>query len=515
MVLVYPPYHFKPPLHYLPYVRPTLVLAHLYAVLEAAGVDCLEAIDLDLEFDDYGQSLNYYLEKAVKRVERSRPDIVCLSCKVAQFPFAGLFTRRYKLKHPDTKVVMGGWMPTLAPETVLRISGCDAIIRGEGERSLPTLIKRMGDPEWPIEGISYMVLGQERVVHNPNSKALTREELDSLPLPRYDVLPAMQRYQPSYRKRCFSVEASRGCPNHQCIFCWNSTKNCDTSWRAKSPSRVVKEIRQLADKYGAQVIFFTDDNFGAELTWLKEFTSIMTEEFKPGDIQYSASMRVDSIDMDMVGDLYRSGLRTVFHGIESGSPRCWEMLGKNFDPKITRQYIVDAVKKEAESRILPKCSFMVGFPNETEEDLDETMSLCRELASVGSVFSLQILAPNEGTMLFEDHRDIIESFDLYREFGESENLSTELRAVFGERLNEFFDYLPDNRFVKPSIPLDRFKEKYSDMIDMASHANELNMFKIQHSSIQATHYNARHGEVKNQTGSRLVNTVRRLLRSLT
>jgi len=467
VALVYPPYHFMPLIW--PYSRPTLVLAHLYAVLEDAEIGRIEAIDLDLEFDHCRKNVDHFLEEAIERVERLRPEVVCLSCKAAQFPFSALFSRNYKLMHPDIKIIMGGWMPTLAPETVLRLSGCDAVIRGEGERSLPELIKKIDERTWSIEGVSYIQSGEGRAVHNPNSKPLSREELDRLPLPRYDVLPPLRRYQPHARKRCFSVEASRGCPNHQCIFCWNSTKNCDTSWRARSPRRVVREVRHLVDEYEAQLIPFTDDNFGADPSWLREFASLMKAEFSPGEVEYAVSTRLDAIDPGMLKDLHRSGLRTAFHGVESGSPRCWKILGKNLDPKITRQYILDLVRKEVENGIVPICSFIAGFPNETEEDLEETLSLCRELVDIGSLFSLQILAPNEGTALFQNYRDLIEPCDLYREFGESENLSPELRTVFGKRLDEFSAFLPDYRWVKPSIPLDRFKEKFAIMVDTVSH----------------------------------------------
>jgi len=508
VALVYPPYHFRAPTW--PYSRPTLILAHLYAVLESSGIDSIEAVDLDLEFDHCEENVDRFLAEAIERVEGSNPDVVCLSCKAAQFPFSALFSRRYKLLHPDVKIVMGGWMPTLAPETVLQLSGCDAVIRGEAERSLPELIRRIREEGWSIEGVSYISPGEHKVIHNPNSLPLSREELDNLPLPRYDVLPPFQRYQPGFERRCFSAEASRGCPNHRCIFCWNSTKNCDTSWRAKSPARVVREVRYLVDKYRARVIFFTDDNFGADPSWLREFVSLMKAEFELGEVEYVASMRVDTIDTNMLRDLHRSGLRTAFHGIESGSPRCWETLGKNFDPKITRQYIVDLARKEVENGILPKCSFIVGFPNETEEDLNETLSLCEELANFGSAFSLQILGPNEGTALFEQYRHLIEPCDLYREFGESENLGPELRTVFGERLDEFSPFLSDYRWVKPSMPLDRFKEKFSLMVDTVSLIRSIGP-RLRRPAIP---YDADDAKVRG-VGGQCVNIFKRLLKKLT
>ena len=509
MALVYPPYHFKPPVW--PFSRPTLVLAHLYAILEEAGLGAIDAIDLDLEFDDCDKNVDHYLARAESLVAKTAPDVVCLSCKVAQFPFSALLVRRYKLSHPAVKIVMGGWMPTLAPETTLRLSQCDAVIRGEGERSLPKLICEIDHDEWDIDGVSYPdPRMQGDFVHNPNAEALTPAELDELPLPRYDVLPPLERYQPGRVKPCFSVQASRGCTNHSCIFCWNSTKNCDTSWRAKTPIRVVEEIRHLVDTYGAQVIFFADDSFGAEEDWLKNFITEMKNVFTPGEVEYVASMRVDSVNKAMLRGLYESGMRTIFHGIESGSPRCWTTLEKNLKPHITPQYIVKLIEWETENRISPVCSFIVSFPGETAEDLDQTIALCEELANRGSLFSLQILAPNEGTALSDSttYRELIEPCDLYTEFGESENLSPEIRAVLGDKLNAFVDYLPDFRRVRAPMPLRQLKQKHAQLGEICSYEGLIKRrFRVFTLS-----QDGRHAEPVKQSESTLVNAVKRLRR---
>ena len=456
VALVYPPYHFNPP----ECLQPPLTIAHLYSILEKAGVERIDAIDLDVEFNHSRKNLEYFLKKAVERVESVEPTVVCLTCKSAQFPFSVLFSKKYKRLHSDTKIIMGGWMPTLVPELTLRLSGCDAVVRGEGERSLPELLRKIDDRSLSVDGVSYILRGEQKTIHNPNSIALNQKELDSLPLPRYDVLPPLHKYQPGYRNFSFTVEASRGCTNHRCIFCWNSTKNCATSWRAKSPKKVVSEIRHLVDTYGAYQIFFADDSFGAEAAWLNKFTSLMKDEFFPGEVTYIASMRVDIVDDRLLKQLYKSGLRRVFHGVESGSPRCWKILGKNLEKFVTREYIIELVKKEIKMGIIPICSIMVGLPNEKEKDIDDTISLCRELVRLGSRFALHILYPHEGTALFELYRDLIEPCDVYKEFGQSESFYSDYRAVFGERLKEFFDYLPDNRMVRPSMPLELFKNKY-------------------------------------------------------
>lgn len=507
VALVYPPYHFKPPVW--PFSRPTLVLAHLYAVLDEAHVGSIDVIDLDLEFDDCDKTMDHYLARAEDLVARTDPEVVCLSCKAAQFPFSALFTRHYKQIHPSVKIVMGGWMPTLAPETTLHRSQCDAVIRGEGERSLPELIREIDQEEWSIAGVSYPdPKAQGKIIHNPNVKALTPTELDELPFPRYDVLPPLERYQPGRVKPCFSVQASRGCTNHSCIFCWNSTKNCDTSWRARTPAKVVEEIRHLVDRYSAQVIFFADDSFGAKEEWLKTFIAKMKGEFTPGEVEYVASMRVDTVNPAVLKGLYESGMRTIFHGIESGSPRCWTTLEKHFKPHVTPQYILKLIEWETQNRISPVCSFIVSFPGETEEDLDQTINLCEELANRGSLFSLQILAPNEGTALSDrtEYRELIEPCDLYTEFGESENLSPEIRVVLGDKLNDFVDYLPDFRRVRASMPLHQLKQKHAQLGEICSYEGLIKRrFRVFTLS-----QDGRHAEPVKQGESPLVSAIKRL-----
>ena len=149
-------------------------------MLEQTGLYDLNAIDLDLEYTDSQQTIDFYLDHAVNHVASNQPDVICISCKAAQYPFTALFTRNYKQHYPDTKIIMGGWMPTLAPDSVLNMTPCDAIIRGEGERSLLELLSVIDDDRWTIDGVSYRDRRRNRNIHNPNAQRLSQIELDIL-----------------------------------------------------------------------------------------------------------------------------------------------------------------------------------------------------------------------------------------------------------------------------------------------------------------------------------------------
>jgi radical SAM superfamily enzyme YgiQ (UPF0313 family) len=133
------------------------------------------------------------------------------------------------------------------------------------------------------------------------------------------------------------------------------------------------------------------------------------------------------------------------------------------------------IEREVQHRISPICSFIVAFPEQTEEDLDQTTIFCEELAMRGSIFSLQVLAPNEGTALFdvEHYKDMIQPYDLYKEFNESENLSSELRTVLGDNIKEFIEYLPDFRIVKTTMPIDQLKRKYYLLGEICSYSGAI------------------------------------------
>ncbi len=439
---------------------PPLTIALLSATLKQADVGSITAIDLDLEFNHSKKNIDYFVDQAIKRVEKEEPMVICLTCMTAQFPFIVLFSKKYKLLHPMTKIIVGGWMPTLNPKLVLQLSKCDVVIRGEAERSLPILLHEINSDKWTIDGLSY-IHSDDVIVHNPNSIVLNQPELDRLPLPNYDALPPLSRYQPEFKKFAFVVQASRGCVNHKCIFCWNSTKYCDTRWRARNPTKVVEEIRYLVEKYNGYNFMFADDSFGADTVWLNKFISLMMSNFKSTEIEYGCSMRIDTIDDCVLENLYKSGLRGIFHGIESGSPRFWKILNKNYSTKVTREYILKTIKKEIKIGIIPKCSFMINLPNETEEDLNHTISLCKELSDIGATFAFQILVPNEGTVLYERYRDLIEPIDVYHETGFFDSFWPHFRTVFNDRFIEFFNFLPDNKWIKPSMSLDLFKTKFS------------------------------------------------------
>ena len=75
--------------------------------------------------------------------------------------------------------------------------------------------------------------------------------------------------------------------------------------------------------------------------------------------------RVDAIDYELAKKMKAAGCRMVNFGIESGSQEILKILGK----RISLDKAVEAVAACRKARLRTQCTFIVGFPFDTEKTL--------------------------------------------------------------------------------------------------------------------------------------------------
>jgi radical SAM superfamily enzyme YgiQ (UPF0313 family) len=127
--------------------------------------------------------------------------------------------------------------------------------------------------------------------------------------------------------------------------------------------------------------------------WLNEFLMAMKAS---RSVNWTCNLRPDSIKAETFTDIKRAGCTGIFFGIESGSQRVQKLIGKNLDISKTRRTIEAAVA----SGIRVETSFIVGFPWETREDLQETLSLHEHFLAIGVDISVvNLLSPLPQTQI--------------------------------------------------------------------------------------------------------------------
>jgi len=365
---------------------PPLGLAYVAGALEKEGFQ-VEMLD------------NYLLEKSVDEikleVKRFNPEIVGITCGSVTYERCLETARAVKEVLPSCKVVAGGWHPSYMPDSLLQHPEIDYVVVGEGERAmveLATHITKGGRSQAPpvIAGVAYRHEG--KMVSNPPKFI---DNLDEIPHPARHLLP-LKLYHREIEylsvKPVDVMTTTRGCP-FNCAFCESKTLWGPTC-HSISPSKIVEEIEQLIKNYGTKGIYFINDNFTIRKDETVEMCRLIRE--KKLDIEWACDTRVDMISPELLKEMKMAGCKTIWFGVESGSPR----IRKKLNLGVTIEQTVDAFKLCRKEGIQTACSFLMGIPGETAEDMKATFKFGRKLDPDWCLFNIFIAVP--GSILYEE-----------------------------------------------------------------------------------------------------------------
>lgn len=296
-------------------------------------------------------------------------------------------------QRPDLPLVWGGVHPTLMHDQTLNTSDyVDAVVRGEGEETVVDLADAIRDRR-PFESVAGLSFKRgEEVIHNVDRPYLDMEQIE---LPDYEALD-LERYN---YKDDFLYQSNRGCP-YDCKFCdviaFHSRKV-----REKSPERIIAELTEIDGRYQPNWVNIVDDLYFIN----SKKARIVMEGLLEAKTKFHwfANCRanmLDSFDDEFMQLVYDSGCRSIFIGAESGSDRMLKSISK----KITAKQIEQAVEKLNRWNIKTTVNFISGFPEETRQDVDDTVALVQRLEDRFSTTlnfgGINVYAPYPGSDLF-------------------------------------------------------------------------------------------------------------------
>lgn len=389
IVLVNPPYSFwSPEKNYLrPFIgtSPSLGLLSLAAVLRERGyaVKIIESASLGLTFS-----------QTLENILRENPCYVGLSCTTASVDNAAGIAQAIKAVTPKILTFVGGPHITAIPqETFHRYPFFDYGITGEGELAFLNLLAELEEGGSGEKVASAVFRKNSEVFVNSRQRFI--EDLDQLPFPAYDLLPFFpQQYRPPFlnylKGPTASLASSRGCPQI-CTFCDRSVFG--NRYRYFSEDYLYDLISFLKNQYQIQHLIFVDDQFAASKSRLIRFCEKLAREGLK--IKWNCDARVDSVDSALLKLMKRAGCWMISYGIESGSPEILAGIRKD----IRLDQVEQAVHWTKEAGIRAKGLFMIGYPEETESTLRQTLSLI--LRCPFDELNLSFLTPYPGTESYE------------------------------------------------------------------------------------------------------------------
>lgn len=349
----------------------------------------------NIEEDLEENSIYYGLpkEEIRKQIEEYAPDIVGIQCMYTAYANdAYKVAEIVKEINSNTLVVMGGAHASSCPEAVLANPNVDIVVMGEGEDTFLEIVKRYENKQGLTEIWGTAMRRNGRIVINPARPYI--KDIDTIPFPARHLLP-LKRYTEKFKNAPFNMRpstfviTSRGCP-YNCRFCsiksvWGRT------WRYHSPKRVVDEIEQVKRDYAVSEIHFVDDNISTKVDRL---IAICDELIKRKvNIKWTTPNGIAfwTLTEEALNKMKKSGCYRLTFGIETACNETREYIRKKHaDLKMARE-IIDYANKLG---IWTVSTFILGFPNETRKDVEETIQFALKSSLDFAFFFLPMPFPN-------------------------------------------------------------------------------------------------------------------------
>ena len=311
-------------------------------------------------------------------------------------------------------IVGGAHFSNLVEDSLLNYP-IDFIVKGEGENTLLELIKELKQPRpnfKKIKGIAYKE--SDRILHNPPRPLI--ENLDTLPLPAYELMP-MQEYGKAkflFSPGGITIHHSRGCID-RCKFCvwWvqmaerrveNDEINLYPKWRTKSVERTIEEIRILYHQYKKRFLIFVDDSWNIDQRWNEKFAEqLIKENIKLG---WFAFMRADLLLRDekagILKKLVNSGLSHISIGVERAEDNELRSIGKNcYSREIIKE--CSSILKNKYPQVFRQVTFIVGIRRETKGSLLQQANFAKDIGADYPAF--HPLTPVPGTEVWREAKE--------------------------------------------------------------------------------------------------------------
>lgn len=343
-------------------------------------------------FDNYlkrQRDLNDIVWQEVKTViAKNNPDVVGISAKSPNFVSACNVAKLAKEIDPKITVIVGGPHPSLPGVDPFECNDIDIVVRGEGELTIVELLERIQSnaPLDGVQGISYKMEG--RVFENGPRPLISN--LDRLRFPHETAEKVLVNHDDYPISSFRHVYTTRGCP-FNCFFC-GSREMWGRKVRFRSPENVVSEIQGLQAE-GLRHVQFQDDTFGIDRDYLKRLCDLLIRHC-PG-LKWSCLTHVKLVNEDTMSLMKAAGCKSIHIGIESGNNDILRKIRKNFT--IQEALAACDTIKECGTEVL--AFFMVGYPQETEDTLAETIDVMKKGKFHRIIYS--IFTPHPGTEAYQ------------------------------------------------------------------------------------------------------------------
>lgn len=335
---------------------PPLGILYLAAALEKNGIP-VKAVDLADCENDLELALENHLDGFLYGITSSTP----------QYPYAIKIKDIIRKKNKNARIIIGGAHPSSLADKCLK-DGFDNVVVGEGEDAILSIVKAIEEKK----DLSFLI------------QLPYISDLDLIPHPARHLLPIKSYGYDIGEGSATTIITSRGCA-FSCVFC--SKDVWQRSMRFHSVDYVTEELKKIISEYGIRYFLFLDDAINLK----RDRILALCAKIKPLGIKWRCYARAELNAKEVIDAMKEAGCVEIGVGIESGSQKILDIVGKGSTVKKNTSFVRDC----QEAGIAVNAFIMIGLPGETHETVEETKRWMEELRP--DKFGFNIFMPYAGT----------------------------------------------------------------------------------------------------------------------
>lgn len=376
-------------------LQDSAMLSHTRPMNLAYLASMLRTSDFDVKICDY-ETTPFSKQHLHNVLQQIRPMVAAITCTTPTIHTAAALAEAIKACAPEVTTVVGGAHASALPDqTMLAFPAFDYLVFGEGEITLLELCIRLRDGGRD-DSIKGLVFREGGIVMATEARPLVAD-LDSIPFPARDLIDFTT--QAGHSSRGFSNKlrstelfTSRGCPVG-CSFCAIQA-TFGTSVRFRDPLFIEDELQRMVREQHFNHVVIADDTFTLQPDRAAAISELLG---RTGIASWNCDTRVNSVSLELLKTMKRCGCEKVAFGVESGSQRLLDLIGKNITVDQVRKAVYWA--KQAGIRHI-EGNFIIGCdPSETAGDLEMTRELITSLP--WTFVSVAVIVPYPGTPVRE------------------------------------------------------------------------------------------------------------------
>jgi len=314
-------------------------------------------------------------------VEEYKPDLIGITVVDSTIEFSYNFLQQIRGERPP--VVMGGTGATFSYIKILKKHYADYVCAGEGEEVLPELADRLkaGLDCSDIRNL-YLIDKNGKIIRNPQRPTV---DINTLPMPDFSIYDNTRFYRPFMGRvvRMAQIDWDRGCP-YQCTYCAapaimanNRKEKIGIYYRVKDEDKIFEEMKFLIREYKLDFLYISSET----LLIIKKdkFKRIMERYKKEINLPFWCQSRLDSFTDERTKLLKEAGCQSVSVGLEHGNEKVRMKLLKK---ALKNEKVYEGFKVLAKYGIRPTINSMMGLPDETREEVFDTIEINRQVSKI-------------------------------------------------------------------------------------------------------------------------------------